>query len=374
MRNQRGWVARSTAIFAGLVAASCHEGRNGGGTITEAGDPVFDVPAGYVWCTGNIAAGAACGVTPTVSPQWVPDLHAGYTTVPDAGYKEFPYEGVIQDPFPPTGLFTVSFSSPVNGIDVSLVSYVPGTSIGAASSGILRVYSADGLIATVQALYDGSMNNAWWYDVTGGSNTIVRAEFLSADEHLAGTIYFHKTVRLPCPTSGDSVLDNEAVRQALIQGLAASGSDLPPGQRREHGGIIYRMPDGSYIVEDVPNALTGPRMTCAYLLGQPSPPPGGTPLARWHTHPHLPGDTAYNCSVNDVGTVAYVVDPRGNGGGSDPDWDATTPEYPTGYVINKLNEIVRLNYGVAKGAPRKANPNRWWIDRNDVRSCLTRRL
>lgn len=178
----------------------------------------------------------------------------------------------------------------------------------------------------------------------------------------------------PCPPTGDSVLDSKAVRDALIAALSASGPNLPPHQRKEHGGIIYRLPDGTYLVEDIPNQHTGAAVTCGYRMGPGNHPPGGTQIAIWHTHPHFPNDTAYNCrpAVDPpTGLKPYLVDPRLNGGGSDADWDAASPEFPV-YVINALDEIIRLNAGVAKGSPREQNTNRWNIG-SDARACLTRK-
>jgi hypothetical protein len=178
----------------------------------------------------------------------------------------------------------------------------------------------------------------------------------------------------PCPPIGDPVLESKAVRDGLIAGLSASGPNLPFLQRKEHGGIIYRMPDGSYFVEDIPNQLQGAAVTCRYLLGPSNGPPGGIQVAVWHTHPHLTNDTAYNCTQADPvsGAVPYIVDPSLNGGGSDADWEATTPDFPHVYVINSLGEIIRLDYGVPKGKPRVENKNRWTIGM-DGRSCLKKK-
>jgi hypothetical protein len=178
----------------------------------------------------------------------------------------------------------------------------------------------------------------------------------------------------PCAPSGDPVLDSKVVRDALIAGLAASGPDLPYLQRKELGGVIWRLADGTYFVEDVPNLYTGARVTCAYYLGTAhGPPGGGTPVAVWHTHPHLPGDIAYNCLAGDPvsGAKPYVVNPLLNGRGSPKDWGSATPEYPV-YVIHKLREIARLDYGVAEGDQKK-NQNVWTIG-NDSRACLTKKL
>ena len=179
----------------------------------------------------------------------------------------------------------------------------------------------------------------------------------------------------PCPPSGDSVLDSRAVRDGLKAGLAASGPNLPFLQRNEHGGIIYQDTiTGSYIVSDIPTALSGPRVTCAYLFPNPLPPgpPNGKQIAIWHTHPHVPSDTAYNCNPQDPvnSAVPYAVDPRPNGGGSPGDWNTTNVFAFPGYIISKLNEIVRLDTGVVI-AQRKQNTNRWSIG-NDSRACLTR--
>jgi hypothetical protein len=55
--------------------------------------------------------------------------------------------------------------------------------------------------------------------------------------------YIHYAV--PCPPTGDPVPNDPDVRQALLDALNASNpNSTDPAQRKEHGGIIWELPNG----------------------------------------------------------------------------------------------------------------------------------
>ncbi len=89
---------------------------------------------------------------------------------------------------------------------------------------------------------------------------------------------------VPCPTTGDSVLDNASVRHSLNNEW-----NLSKSEGKERGGWIYRNDtDGDYLVWFDLNAA--PRDICHDNF-TPVPPPmsGYTGVYIWHTHIVLPG-------------------------------------------------------------------------------------
>lgn len=189
------------------------------------------------------------------------------------------------------------------------------------------------------------------------------------------------TITIQCPVAGDSILNDSkgdfAIRSALQNALDSSNADsavdagFAPGSKRgyriETGGVIYRMPDSSYIAVFVRDPAA---TQCHYApdLSQVTPPPGAVGVAIFHTHPDYEGDVSYGCRRDPKTHVEYqqypggpgaqaLSDPEGNGGGSGTDWDTANHGYPV-YVISKRTRVSRLDPGHPGGDT--TNVNRWF--------------
>jgi len=191
------------------------------------------------------------------------------------------------------------------------------------------------------------------------------------------------TVTEFCPPSQDEFvssmdsktyrpMDNPAIRQAFEDAMVASNPDSIPGtgKRKETGGIIWRMPDGSLratLVND-PNA-TECRVKPFTQMDSVKPDPQAIAIASYHTHPQYDGEDIYGCAPTPTGQQlaqtlgdnrfvpwATPNDPNA-GGGSGGDWGSTGSEHPA-YVITKDNYVYRLDPNVPV-ADRKKNKNKF---------------
>lgn len=129
----------------------------------------------------------------------------------------------------------------------------------------------------------------------------------------------------------DSILNTPQVRRTMMTALTASNPHSTPEslKRKEVGGTIWQMSDGSYLAQivDDPTATA-----CAYLPSAGPTPPGGIGLvAIFHTHPNKPGDKVYGCPQSISGQkysqapgdglpVPIAANKEKSGGGSPPDW------------------------------------------------------
>ena len=178
-----------------------------------------------------------------------------------------------------------------------------------------------------------------------------------------------------CPPVGDSIVDQQQVRDEFWDALQASNwqstNDL---QRKETGGIIYRLSDGTYLAQRItdPNASA-----CAYLSSRgviPTPPAGAVAVAGYHVHPNQKGATLTYASCPEQlkpGEIGTTPDPTLNGGSDNGDWDnATMSGFPE-YVINTAGQINRLNPGTAL-ADRPNNPNRYSFSTGIKNTCPAR--
>jgi hypothetical protein len=182
-----------------------------------------------------------------------------------------------------------------------------------------------------------------------------------------------------CPPSGDQVLDDPAARHQFRGGLNASNPNASPGsgQKKEHGGIVWKRPDNTYLFEDIPD----PGATeCHYTLpGGNHPPPesGMIPAGGWHTHPHTNNQKMYGCDPatmwsqvpGDHKPVAHAA-PNTNGGGSEPDWSAADNSGIPMYIINNMGKVWRLD----PNTPQVQHPfnNHHWNWKNpSTAGCIT---
>lgn len=174
-----------------------------------------------------------------------------------------------------------------------------------------------------------------------------------------------------CPPTGDSVLDEEAVREQLLDFLAQSRPDPnSPVGKKEFGGYIYRRDDGSHFLT-LANAVTA--TDCGFTLPEGSPPaiPGATYAGKtWHTHPSRDEERLFQCSWAKPGDIIEADrDPR-HGGGSPKDWEAADNSGSQFYVINLDKNVYRLDPDTPVNE-RGANPNQWRFTTEDwLGECL----
>ena len=172
-----------------------------------------------------------------------------------------------------------------------------------------------------------------------------------------------------CPPTTDSVLNTDSVRLGLSDALIRSNPNATPGTglKREHGGIIWRAPDGHIYTQLVfdPNSTE-----CTYdpkvLIPAALSPPidSSEALATFHAHPSGNFEITYGCpgwaqTPNDIRppAKAFPDDPASGGGSVDGDWKSLSG-YPM-YVITKTNRIYRLDPQWISNPSQ--NPNKWDI-------------
>jgi hypothetical protein len=172
-----------------------------------------------------------------------------------------------------------------------------------------------------------------------------------------------------CPT-GDSLLDEPVIRQALLAALTASNPDSAPGSgyRHEEGGNIWRLPDGTYTI----TRFADPSPTECHVQFDISPTPpvaGAIRVSLFHTHPYTLGEDVYGCPDDadgnpqaqhpDDGKPVPQGAPNSNGGGSAGDWIVAGEQFDT-YIINKDMNVYKLPVDNQPN-PHADNPNKWHI-------------
>lgn len=131
-----------------------------------------------------------------------------------------------------------------------------------------------------------------------------------------------RAYKVPCPT-GDSIVDQEVVRNALLHALAASN----PGaanelDMKEHGGYVLRdRITGQIVIQPE----LSPASNC-WILGTVPPPIDFAKyelLAEYHTHPYQPYQATIQCRDPITGEVTSY-NPLWGYGPSEPDAIALT--------------------------------------------------
>lgn len=186
----------------------------------------------------------------------------------------------------------------------------------------------------------------------------------------------------PADTILDDAKGDFSLREALRDALDRSNPDSAPGAgatalhrgyRHEEGGVIWRLPDSSYLAIRMDDFAA---TECHYnpTVGPP-PVPGAIPVAVYHTHPSNPGDDVYGCGKdsNGVKTRDYpggpgvlptMDDPREAGGGSGWQRGATKGDWPYAdnndvpvFILQKDGTAWRLTPHFP--GPKKNNPYHW---------------
>ena len=146
----------------------------------------------------------------------------------------------------------------------------------------------------------------------------------------------HRTARarataVDCPVS-DSILNDPAIRKALMKLIQDSGPDLAPGDgiangdsvgnKREHAGWIFKTADGDYyFVEDSAIQSNAGANECYAKETDPNPHkrnPTDVVALHVHTHPTHKGKKVYGCPPQDDGTGVKTPTQRGP-------WDSGRP-------------------------------------------------
>jgi hypothetical protein len=200
------------------------------------------------------------------------------------------------------------------------------------------------------------------------------------------------SVTVQCLTSPtDSVLNDSTtdyqVRETLLDELSLSLPDSAPdlgydathiGFRRERGGIIWKLSNGSFLAVDQPDSSA---TDCHYTFSAGSPPQSGAvPSAVYHTHPNIPGDTVYGCGRtpnglrykdypgDNAGLDAIVVDDSAAAGGSSEDWGVVNDTGSPGYMIDKAGYVFKLS-PTPNSKPDRAYVKQWIAKGKVVGKC-----
>lgn len=142
-------------------------------------------------------------------------------------------------------------------------------------------------------------------------------------------VFRYATVRVvvSCLTT-DPILNTYGVRVGLMNMLNQSGPTLPPGDgiangdsvgnKREHGGYIYKTSGGTYYFEPDSGVFAN---ECGFQSGNPNTRkhnPADSVVAHAHSHPTLNGLPVYGCPPTAVGPGAQMLLSRGP-------WDTSRP-------------------------------------------------
>jgi hypothetical protein len=191
-----------------------------------------------------------------------------------------------------------------------------------------------------------------------------------------------------CPSTGDSILDSPQVQTALKVALDSSNPNATAGTgvKKEHGGLIWRMPDGSFLAQIITDPTISSATECTYnLTGVPTPPPDPSAyyVAIFHTHPYSLREAVYQCPADPGeplpaqtrgdGRPIAMGTPDLNGGGSNEDWDAASQFSSGGYVINKSGRVYKFTPGTVVGQ-RRFNTNKWEWKKPSTPGCMTHTL
>lgn len=184
------------------------------------------------------------------------------------------------------------------------------------------------------------------------------------------TVIVECRITVPSP---DSVLNTPQVRREFMAQLAASNPDSTPEslKRKERGGLIWQMQDGSYFAQTVADPLA---TQCAYTPSQGTAPPNAvTYVALFHTHPNKPGHKVYGCPDSPAGVpqsqfpgdgkeVPLAGDKAKNGGGSPADWRFARDQTLPVFVVDADGTVWRLDPQVNDTSSNPAqipNPNKF---------------
>lgn len=345
------WKARLVAIGATImVGVACQESSTG----PSASRPNFDFvppPPGLTHCR----------MMPTLGTSVEYDaggVMVGPCSVPAQWSPNYYFTGVN----PPTITFT--FSRPV--LHVWITPY-GSTSPTCPSTPIMATaYDAAGAVIASGPIYNCNGGSPGDFHSFGPTAKIVLTPPVpfTVDPTRLTIDYY-----VPCPPTGDSLMDSRDLRQAFLGELALSRPNPDGTGKKERGFYIFqRDADQTYFLEPFSTNATATDCGVDTPAG-PEPTIAGAHFTGrvMHTHPSYHGERLYGCrkaGPNDI--VTADRDPKW-GGGSIEDWQLTDDTGAKVYIIDLDKKVYRLEPGTPM-ANWPTHSGRWQFDsRNE---CL----
>lgn len=319
-------------------------------------------------CPILFASGVVCGATVNVSPFSAPPQNIGGTFTSQSGTGA-------------SSTITITFSLSVDTVNATV--YDPTF-----SGNMMVAYDSTGAqIGSVSFAFTGMPGDNVPDLETIIAHGIRRIDLIPA---AADYVSYDVSFSIPeCPSTGDTVLNTKGVRDSLTAAFNRSNPNAPPGTgaRMEHEGVVWQMPDGSFLAVDYPGLTVGTECG-AIFSSQPSPPvSGAVKVAEFHTHPSSGNEPLYACPnlpampgvpkppyhAQFAGDSGIVDNPVGdaNGGGSPQDWMNAFLHNTTEYIVNKDGSVWRLDPNTLI-FDRAKNPNQWHWQNPSVPGCFTR--
>ena len=349
-----------------------------GAQVVEAATPWVLAEARRPVLLSSLATAASC-------PVPAPGIHCGVAV----GINPFVTGGVFggfqsAEGTGASSTIVVTFSPAVSSVTVTALDPDFG-------GNRMVARNASGVVLTSAGFAgDGTPGEPSTSTVTVSAPGIASVRLVPArDDYVAydNLSFIAGTQEPPCPPSGDEVgaMDSQEVIDDLLDALAESNPDGPPGTRQEQAGIIWQRPNGSLFAAPVPTiSATECTIEVDFAAGADQPPePGAVGVAKYHTHPHSKREEVFGCRdekgtrfaqfPGDRGIVPRAADPDDKGGGSVVDWTSGTSDGSPMYVVYKDRRIYRLDPDTPRSA-RKNNPNKWDLNDPAAPGCATRKL
>jgi hypothetical protein len=363
------WIVQRVIAIVLCSAAllSCSERLTeptGGGTVR-----LPPVPADAIGTCGYSTFAWEQGVTSVDCSDGTNHVQVAITVSPS-----LVHDGITSDPGYNVSPITLTFSRPVTLIQVSfggnvLCNAVPGT-----ANGVPFVFNFScpplpptqpncGVEASVGVAVPPPVQvtsltitapSPMQYTAYAGGYDVCMP--YSTSSNLYYYIYF--SVDVPCPPSGDWVLDDPAVALGLRDELAASRPNPDGSGRTERRGYLYQRVDGSYFLQP---AFDQTSTMCGFTFDSlPVPPtiPGATFKGDYHTHPSKHLEPLTGCPGQRPGETMKANRKAKVGGGSAGDWDFANLRAKSMYVIDQDGNVWRLDANTLVDN-RKNNLNRW---------------
>lgn len=344
---QRLAVARCRLSVCGLVALLTLLSCSDNDPLSPRTPPSTSIPLrpqlwtkSLEWCGEGYPFQGCRGIVPAITPLFSDDLFAlnfpyvrgRWATAPATNTVEcmytYPYTSTrVAGPYPATNsTITITFPAPVSYVNIHGVSMVSGpwydqpdgcSSWSVPQSAQMNVYGRDGeLLATVPNVpnvYYEWYQSQWDYNpnplaTDSLANTIYKVELTpDGGSHLAVDIYYSRYAgKVPCLT-GDSLLDEWAVRQGLKMSWDSTNVNDPVlANRRERGGFILARTGGE--LSFVPDFDPTDKPCRADLI--PNFAPGDSLVAEMHMHPFHPWEET--TTLHTAGICGDTLPPGGH--------------------------------------------------------------
>ncbi len=148
-------------------------------------------------------------------------------------------------------------------------------------------------------------------------------------------LYEERPPTAPCPTE-DELLDQQAMRDFLLDAWTYSNPSAPPPNRREVRGWLFEDSTGTLLHQLYPNpAYDTPCRSNGAPVGGALP---GVPVALGHPHPFAPGDTIFPPTCGFTTPRRYTTEQYG--GPSVDDILTLADDSLPGYIVDSVNIYV----------------------------------